>query len=296
MSNQLDIDELLKAGPSRAVGRELLKWANATRERILGGEMMIGLLTPAEVRKIPKAYRKAAEWGAADAWVALGWWYASPEYGEPDFDKSEEAMKAARDARAADAALDTVRLRWFYKRELATPIERKEAYEMITQLAQAQPQNPVPAYLRALLKTHGFGSRKSAEEGVALQLIAAKLGSADAMFELSLHYATGIGVAVDVASSVEWCRRAAKAGNARAMYNLGAMSATGEHMPRNTREAIKWYQRAANAGNPSAFIGLAAIYAKGDGVKQDLERASAFLDGAEDFGMDVGDVRKRLGL
>src|SRR5262249_6671278 len=80
MSKPADIDSLLKAKPSRAVARKLVEWAATTRQKIVRGDMMLGILNPEEVAKIPVAYRTAAQHGEPDAWLQLAWWHAQPQF------------------------------------------------------------------------------------------------------------------------------------------------------------------------------------------------------------------------
>jgi TPR repeat protein len=296
MSTPPDIDALLQAKPSPSVARQLVEWATDARNRIARGDMMIGILTPAEVQKIPLAYQAAAQQGENEAWLKLAWWHASPQFGTPDLDEAEQALRTARDAKVPKAPLELVKIRWFFKRESATEKERKEAYELVSGIVEADPKNSEGVYFLALLTTHGFGVAGSASAGFTLQQKAANLGNADAMFELYIHYANGLGVAASEAAALDACRRAAEAGHSRAMYNMGAYNASGRGMPKNISEAIKWYERAADAGNPSAMVGLAVIYATGDGVEKDREYAEQLFDRADYCGLDVTGVRKQVGL
>src|SRR5262249_26049536 len=254
----LDIDRLLSAAPSAEVAWQLVQWADSTRNRIVRGDMMIGILTPNEVAKIPVAYRSAAEYGDSSAWVKLAWWYALPQFGEPDVKSAEAALQQAINANVENAKLELVKIRWFFKRQTATPVERQEAYEMVSGIADLDPRNAEAVYFLALLSTHGFGVEPSPQRGFALQERAAELGNADAMFELYVHYIHGLGVPSDENAALQACRQAAEAGHSRAMYNLGAFNASGRSMPKNIPEAIKWYERASDSGNPSAMAGLAA--------------------------------------
>ena len=296
MSKPLDIDALLKAKPSAAVARRLVEWSADARNRIARGDMMTGILTADDVKKIPKAYKAAAEYGATDAWIALAWWYANPEFGEPDLKAAEQCLKSATDAKVANAPLELVKIRWFFKRDTATAREKKEAYRIVSSIVECDPKQAEGVYFLALFTTHGFGVAASPEAGVKLQEQASELGNADAMFELYVHYARGFGVAKNEIAALRMCRRAAEAGHSRAMYNMGAYNASGLGMRKNIAKAIKWYERAAEAGNPAAMVGLAVIYATGDGVEADREYAEQMLGQADFLGLDVSGVREQLGF
>lgn len=296
MSPPEDIHALLNAAPSPAVARRLVAWADATRERIARGDMMTGILTLAEAATIPVAYRTAAQQGDSDAWIRLAWWNVNPDFGEPDLEAAEQALRAAIDAGVPAAGLELVKLRWFFERDTATAGGRDEAYRLVSGIVRSDPGNAEGLYFLALLTTHGFGVAASPREGFLLQQKAAELGHAAAMFELYVHYANGLGVAADEAAALDACRRAAEAGHPRAMYNLGAAHASGQGLPKSIPEALRWYERAADAGNPWALVGLAVIHATGDGVEPDREYAEQLLNEAEYAGLEVGDVREQVGL
>ena len=116
------------------------------------------------------------------------------------------------------------------------------------------------------------------------------------MFELFIHYASGLGVEEDQAKAYAICERAAEAGNDRAMYNLGVLNAMGQGTPKNTDKAVHWYERSAEQGNPSAMASLAVMYATGEGVETDRQYAEELLGQADYCGLDVSGIREDLGL
>ena len=137
----------------------------------------------------------AAEHGERDAWVTLAWWYANPQFGKPDLTAAEQALKSAIEAGVARAPFELVKIRWFFKRDTATPNQKKEAYRIVSGIVESDPKQAEGVYFLALLTMHGFGVAASPEVGFRLQEKAADLGNADAMFELYIHYANGLGVA-----------------------------------------------------------------------------------------------------
>ena len=257
---------------------------------------MLGILKLEEVEKIAKVYRRAAEMGKADAWIRLARWAAAPECGEPDLGVAESALQKAIEAGADGARLELVRMRWFYKRGTATQVEKTDAFRTVQAIVTSEPENFKATYFLALLTTHGFGTVASPTKGFKLQQRAAALGNTDAMFELYIHHAVGLGVPKDEEKAFVACQSAAEAGHPRAMYNMGAFHAAGRGVPKNIPEAIMWYERSADAGNPSAMAGLAVIYAMGDGVDVDREHAEELFNQADYCGLDVTGLRKRVGM
>lgn len=289
------IDALL-ASPSSETGSQLVAWADSARERIVGGELMIGLLPLDDVPKIPLAYQAAAEHGLPSAWITLSQWFCKPEHGEPDLYAAESAIKRAIDESVEGAALELVKLRWFYQREMATVAEQAEAFGIAEAIVASEPKNSEAIYILALLQSQGFGTDESPEEAVKLLKEAAKLENNDAVFELFLYHYMGLGVAKDERKAMTFLRKAADAEHARAMYNMGAFHATGTGEEKDMAKAIGWYERASAAGSVHALLGLATIYGTGDGVEVNMEYAEDCLNEAEYCGAYVDDVRERIGL
>ena len=294
MSEDTDIDHLLAPPVSLETGERLVSWADSVRTQIARGDMMLGILSVDDVEKVPVAYQAAADSGVEQAWLRLAWWHALPDLGEQDLVASEMALSGALKVGAIGAELELVKIRWFFKRDSATLAEKKGAYQLASDLVSRSPNDGQATYFLALLTTHGFGVEPSPEAGFDLQRQAADLGSRDAMFELYIHYAQGIGTAVNEGQAYAACLRAAEAGHARAMYNLGAFHATGRGTAKDMTQAVAWYERAADAGNPSAMAGLAVIYATGDGVEVDREYAEQLFDQADYLGLDVSELRAQV--
>jgi uncharacterized protein len=296
MNDSSEIDTLLLAPASEAVAEQLINWANAARNEVLRGDMMLGILTADDVAKIPLAYEKAAQYGKPEAWLRLAWWYAQPEFGEQDLDKALASVQKAIDAGVAEAPLELVKIVWFFKGDDATESEKKQVYQILSSIFEAGDPGAEVTYLLALITCVGFGTTASPERAFELLQKAASLGLATAMFELSLYYAKGIGVAPNQEASFKACRAAAEAGHPRAMYNLGAFYATGHHVPKDAVESRKWYELAAEAGNASALVGLAAIYATGDGADADPDYARELLEQADYCGINTNEIRRQLAL
>ena len=295
MSGPANIDDLLHQPSSAAVAQQLVDWADAARNQIARGDMMLGILSVDDAAKIPTAYERAAEFGISAAWLPLAWWHAMPGFGEQNIVAAESAIETAIAEGVEDATLDLVKLRWFFMRDVASEEKRIHTYQLAERLAE-QSHGSAALYFLALLTTRGFGTSASPEVGFNLQEQAADLGNADAMFELYIHHENGLGTTADQKLAFAACKRAAEAGHHRAMYNLGAFNATGRGTPKDMKKAVEWYERAAGVGNPSAMAGLAAIYATGDGVEVDRAYAEQLFDQADYCGLDVSGLRAQVGL
>jgi len=86
----------------------------------------------------------------------------------------------------------------------------------------------------------------------------AKLGDAEAQYNVGICYGKGIGVDKNEQKAFDWYLKAAKQGNTRAQTILGAVHvATHDYS-----EAIKWFKKAANQGSVEAQEFLKEIDSK----------------------------------
>jgi TPR repeat protein len=189
----MTVDELLAAPATPQAGQALLDWVSEFRSRIVRGEMLIGILSVPEVEKAPVALRRAAECGLADGWFQLASWLADPPFGKANISEAETVLRTAMARGVPGAAIHFVRLQWFYRREEAADSEQCEAHDLLKSVVVEDPQNGAAIYLFGLLTCQGFGCVADPTAAVDLQQRAASLGNTDAMFELFVHYHTGLG-------------------------------------------------------------------------------------------------------
>lgn len=258
--------------------------------------MMIGILSVDDVREAPSALRLAIDWRATEALLDLASWLVSPPLDEPDLLGAEAVLREAITANIPNAKMRLVELRWFYERESASQDQRIEAFELLRGLLQETGDDAQILHLLGLLTCQGFRTEADPTEAVQFQKRAAALGSAAALFELSIHYATGLGVAQDDQAALDMTKQAANAGHPRAMYNSAAFFATGRYVSQDLTSAIQWYQCASDAGHPRATLTLAVMYARGEGVEKDADYADELFSEAEYMGLDVQAARESVGL
>lgn len=290
MSGKPAVDTLLQAEPSEEVGRGLLDWATETIDGIARGEAEAGILTLADIEKVPLALARAGECGQTAAWLRLAWWKAMPSIGMPDSDAAEAAIRRALAAGAEHAKVEAIKIRWFFRREEATEDERRETLAFAREMAE-QEGNPDGWHYLGLLTCQGFGTPADPAAAFALQRRAADLGCADAMFELYTHHVRGLGTPQNDEAAFAANLRAAEVGHARAAYNLGAFYATGWCVPQDMRKAAEWYEKASAAGNARATATLALLYATGEGVEKNRAKAEQLFAEAEFMGLDCGKFR-----
>ena len=106
----------------------------------------------------------------------------------------------------------------------------------------------------------------------------ARLGNADAQFELGCMYHDGYGVRQDYLEAAKWYLRAAEQGHASGQFNLGLMHWLGVGATHDYAEAVRWFRRAADQGDEKAQFALGLSYFHGQGVRQDLCAAYMWFD------------------
>ncbi|UKJ63342.1 SEL1-like repeat protein [Cellulosimicrobium cellulans] len=237
----------------RAMSRErVLAAAHGLRDAFVRNEHVIGLLPGDAEQVLVDTYRRADAGGA--------------------------------DAVSREAATSWVREAYFRRLPLAA-----EAAERVDRLAEDDPDGGAHV-LRGWMRYNGYGFAQDAVAAVADHEEAARRGSADALFELSVLTATGQGTPVDEARSRALLEQAADAGHPRALYNLAAEHATGRGRPRDSARALELYLAAGDRGNGRAAFTAGIMMLTGDGSLPDPARAGRAFALAEDLGFDVRDA------
>ena len=292
-SSSSSLEALLAAPAGETNAEALWAWVAGVQERLLRGDLQLGLLAPAEVGQVPAALAKVAQ-VMPEAWLDLADWHLSSLPGEPDVAAAQRALEAAVAAEVPTAVLRRLQLAWHHQRDSLSPAARRECFEQLRRLHEAEPQQAEVMNLLGYLTTAGFGTPADPAAGLAWHEQAAELLNSDAMFEIAIHHFNGLGTPQDPAAGLRATERAAKAGHARAMFNLGAFHAAGRFTPQDMAQALRWYEQAVEAGHAQACVNLAALHALGEGLPIDLDKTAAYLDEAEARGLDVAELRAQL--
>ncbi|NVO06929.1 MAG: sel1 repeat family protein, partial [Rhodoferax sp.] len=105
----------------------------------------------------------------------------------------------------------------------------------------------------------GESEQVRAKQRYTQRLKEARIGDAEAQYDLALMCANGVGVAQNLAQAIAWATQAAERGHAAAQYLLGTSCANGVGVERELRAATKWLTRAADQGHERAAFKLARI-------------------------------------
>lgn len=140
-----------------------------------------------------------------------------------------------------------------------------------------------------------FQHRDYASALTGFQDLAAK-GNPNAMNNLGLMYANGLGVTRNVAMAVQWYDQAASRGHIPAINNLGGMYEMGQGVPQDYAAAAEKYALAAKYGLSDAQYNLGSLYEAGKGLPNDLLQAYIWYSLAAAQGdQDAADSRDRVG-
>jgi hypothetical protein len=244
---------------------EAFAQGRAVFDGFVRGDAMIGLVAdvPGTLRTMLDALWSAARAGHAPAYRTLAECHLAALRTLGAFDGVDPADADARpwsdDARAIadDNPSLQATLRAFAEagrlgdREATLQLARLSCHSTeanqrraLASLAALADPSPAELYQRGLVH-HWLGELEAAH---ARHVDAADAGSSDAMFELHIIYAQGLGVPADPVASRAWLDRAAAADHPRALYNLGAAHASGSEGAVDMAKAAAYYTPALQTG------------------------------------------------
>jgi len=113
----------------------------------------------------------------------------------------------------------------------------------------------------------------------------ARLGDAEAQFQLALRYDNADGVPRDPVAAANWYRFAAEQAHCLAQLHLGLMLNAGDvGFERNDAEAVKWFLKAAELGLADAQFNLGLMCYNGEGLEHDDAKAARWFGAAAEQG------------
>jgi len=106
---------------------------------------------------------------------------------------------------------------------------------------------------------------------------AARLGKADAQYQLGRCFEVGRGVSKDLASAVKWYRKSAEQGNSYGQNSLAVCLAKGLGVEKDVAQAVHFYRLSAEQDNGFAMNNFAMCHEFGLGVaKNKLEATKLY--------------------
>jgi TPR repeat protein len=122
--------------------------------------------------------------------------------------------------------------------------------------------NAARLYNQSLKYLDGKGVAKDEAKAFAMNSEAAESGDHDAVLAMGWFHLNGIGVEADSEKAEYWYRKSARQGETRAMFSLGQMAYLGTAY----EDALLWFNRAADKGHKRSLYWLGKLYWRGQGV------------------------------
>ncbi|MBQ4802654.1 sel1 repeat family protein [Aquimarina sp. MMG015] len=268
--------------------------AQVIKQKIERGDLLIGLLQTEDIDLMLNLYAKSGESGNPAGWYELGMSYYLGVGVEQNAKKALSYFRLAGESGyGIDAWIKYLRVAYFANVE---SIPAEKIINLVEKLKEEDPSGEV-YLLKGYMLYRGYAYTENLKSSLNAHYESAKKGNANAMFELCVYFAQGIGVKEDIKKSLDWCVKAAEKENIRAIYNLATYYAAGyEHISKNTDKAIEYYTKAANLGHGKAAAQLSAMYTIGDEVDKNEELAKKFYELAFELDFQVDIFFEDLGL
>jgi TPR repeat protein len=248
------------------------------------GAMALGVLSlngsgvPQSNERAANLFREAADGGVPMANYNLGWLY---EYGSGVPRDANEAARLYH--RAVDGGVARGYAGLAQLSLEATPPRYEEAVRWAQQAADAGFSGDLAQLLGWGYLT-GSGVRQDPALAAKWYVEAARQGSAEAMYELSIMARDGVGLPKDAHDAANWMQQAAEHGDAQAQLELARMLIAGTGVAPDHRAAYGWALEAAKADLVPAQVLVASMLHDGDGVAANHSEAVAWFRKAAEHG------------
>lgn len=144
-----------------------------------------------------------------------------------------------------------------YQRGLGTPVDRKKAFDLFTELAALPVQDGTVFQELGFCYSTGVGVDRDSVKAFELYQQSAALGHVFAKGSLAHHYYYGQGCAQDKARAIELYKCSAEAGHAPHQYRLGCILFKNDA---TQAEALMWLRRAVAQRDLRALDMLVRYY------------------------------------
>lgn len=239
--------------------------------------------------KAVEHYRKAAEYGYAEAQYYLGYSYKN---GEGVAQNYAEAVKWYRKSAEQGycKAQDRLGECYYYGEGVG-----QDYYEAVKWYRKSADQGYARGQISlGICYENGQGVDQDCAEAVKWYRKAADQGEKYAQCNLAYCYENGQGVDQNYTEAVKWYRKAAEQGHVYAQNSLGLCYEKGQGVAQDYAESVKWYRKSAEQGEMCAQCNLGWCYENGQGVSQDYAEAVKWYRKSAEQGYARG--QKCLGL
>lgn len=229
------------------------KKGNPEAQYGLGNCYFHGHGTPADTALAISWYRQASEQDNYDAMCTLAMYLYDTRHDNNEdkyFEKLKESKELLEKGAKSGHAMSQAKLGWYYL-QYSDDESEEQGYNWV--LKSAQQNCPEGLYLLGSCYRYGRYVKKIWSEAGDWWEKAAKLGHAQAQFELGNFYLWGDGGRKkNYDTALEWFRKAAAQNNADAQNAIGRCYYSGWGVEKDKAKAKEWFQKAADQGHYTA--------------------------------------------
>lgn len=197
----------------------------------------------------------------------------------------DEMIRLLKQAVAAGDAEAAGKLAFCYEYGRAVPADEKKAFDLYK--LGAERGNPMSQFKYAEFLILGRPAGAESDVNAALKWYqkAAESKNPQALFRMGVFYLDGMGpIEKDPVKAAKNFYEAAKMGYAQAQYNLAILFSEGRGVMKDDAAALFWYLQAAKNGDAAAARTIGIFYLEGKGVSRSISKAEQWLRRAAEKG------------
>ena len=227
-----------------------------------------------DYKKAGEYFEKAAALGDAEAMYRLSFAYANGIERKQDQEKAFELLKGAAEKNLPDSYLY---LAMRYQNGNGVEKDLGKAVSWL-ESAASEANNPRAMDILAtfyLDQKNDFGDTST---GIKWRLKAAKMGDAQAQYNLWVDYNLGWNFPENKTTAIMWLKNSADQKFPIAQLWLGRRYLTGTDVPKNPTKGASLIKDAAQTGHEESIKTLGSLYLSGMGVTQNYSEAVGWLE------------------
>ena len=168
--------------------------------------------------------------------------------------------------------------------------DEKKAFELYKLGAQRRNAMSQFKYAEFLILGRPEGNEPDIQEALKWYQAAADAKNPQALFRMGVFYLDGMGpIEKDPKKAAEYFYASARMGYAQAQYNLAGLFSEGRGVMKDDAAALFWYLQAAKQGDAAAARTIGIFYLEGRGVSRSITKGELWLKKAAEAGdMEAG--------
>ena len=197
----------------------------------------------------------------------------------------DEIIRLLRQAIALGDGESAGKLAYCYEYGRGIAPDEKKAFELYKLGAQRRNAMSQFKYAEFLILGRPEGNEPDIQEALKWYRTAAGAKNPQALFRMGVFHLDGLGpVEKDPKKAAEYFYESAKLGYAQAQYNLACLFSEGRGVMKDDAAALFWYLQAAKQGDSAAARTIGIFYLEGRGVSRSITKAEFWLKKAASAG------------